>query len=107
LLFPIEWEEPFGLAMIESMACGTPVIAFPGGAVEEVIEDGISGRVCRGIGEAVAALQHESFQPKAVRHCADTRFSADVMARQYYRIYSGLLRSIPLRAGLNPEETAA
>jgi glycosyltransferase involved in cell wall biosynthesis len=107
LLFPIEWEEPFGLAMIESMACGTPVIAFPGGAVEEVIEDGISGRVCRGIGEAVAALQHESFQPKAVRHCAETRFSADVMARQYYRIYSGLLRSVPLRAGLNPEETAA
>jgi glycosyltransferase involved in cell wall biosynthesis len=107
LLFPIEWEEPFGLAMIESMACGTPVIAFPGGAVEEVIDDGISGRVCRSVDEAAAVLQRETFQPRAVRHCAETRFSADVMARRYYRLYSGLLRSMPLRVGLNPEETAA
>jgi glycosyltransferase involved in cell wall biosynthesis len=107
LLFPIEWEEPFGLAMIESMACGTPVIAFLGGAVEEVIDDGISGRVCRSVDEAVAVLQRGTFQPRAVRHCAETRFSADVMARQYYRVYSGLLRSVPIRAGLNTEETAA
>ena len=107
LLFPIEWEEPFGLAMIESMACGTPVIAFPGGAVEEVIDDGISGRVCRDVGEAVAALQHDVFQSQAVRHCAETRFSADAMARQYYRLYSGLLSRLPRRAGLGPEETAA
>ena len=107
LLFPIEWEEPFGLAMIESMACGTPVIAFPGGAVEEVIDDGISGRVCRDIDEAVTVLQREVFEPKAVRHCAETRFSADVMARQYYRVYSGLLKSIPLQPRLDPEETAA
>jgi glycosyltransferase involved in cell wall biosynthesis len=107
LLFPIEWQEPFGLAMIESMACGTPVIAFPGGAVEEVIDDGISGRVCRDVSEAAEVLRRESFQPKAVRRCAETRFSADAMARQYYHVYCGLLRSIPLRAGLNPEETAA
>jgi glycosyltransferase involved in cell wall biosynthesis len=93
--------------MIESMACGTPVIAFPGGAVEEVIDDGISGRICRGISEAVTVLQREAFEPKAVRYCAETRFSADVMARQYYRVYSGLLKSIPLRPRLDPEETAA
>jgi glycosyltransferase involved in cell wall biosynthesis len=107
LLFPIEWEEPFGLAMIEPMACGTPVIAFAGGAVEEVIDDGISGRVCHGIDEAVKALQHETFEPKAVRHCAETRFSADVMARQYYHVYCDLLKSVPLRQTLDPEETAA
>jgi glycosyltransferase involved in cell wall biosynthesis len=107
LLFPIEWEEPFGLAMIESMACGTPVIAFPGGAVEEVIDDGISGTVCRDVSEAAAALRCDAFEPQAVRHCAETRFSADAMARQYYQLYSGLLRSLPLRAGLGPEETAA
>ncbi len=107
LLFPIEWEEPFGLAMIESMACGTPVIAFPGGAVKEVIDDGISGRVCSSVAEAAAALQRDTFQPAAVRRCAETRFSADAMARQYYRLYHSLLTRIPLRAGPNPEETAA
>jgi glycosyltransferase involved in cell wall biosynthesis len=107
LLFPIEWEEPFGLAMIESMACGTPVIAFPGGAVEEVIDDGISGRVCRNVAEASESLRRDTFQPRAVRYCAETRFSADGMARQYSRLYSGLLRGLPLRTGLNPEETAA
>ena len=107
LLFPIEWEEPFGLTMIESMACGTPVIAFPGGAVGEVIEDGVSGRVCLDAGEAAKALQRDTFQPKVVRNCAETRFSADTMARQYYRLYSGLLRRTPLIKGLNPEETAA
>lgn len=107
LLFPIEWEEPFGLAMIESMACGTPVIAFPGGAVEEVIDDGISGRLCRDVSEAAAVLQRETFQPKAVRHCAETRFSADAMARHYCQLYSGLLRTAPPRPDLNPEETAA
>jgi glycosyltransferase involved in cell wall biosynthesis len=107
LLFPIEWQEPFGLTMIESMACGTPIIAFPGGSVEELIDDGVSGRVCRNVGEAAAALQRDTFQPKVVRHCAETRFSADAMARQYYRLYSDLLRRMPLIAGLNPEETAA
>ncbi len=50
MLFPIQWNEPFGLVMIEAMACGTPVLALPGGAVEEVVRDGISGHVCRSIG---------------------------------------------------------
>jgi glycosyltransferase involved in cell wall biosynthesis len=107
LLFPIEWEEPFGLAMIESMACGTPVIAFPGGAVEEVIDDGISGRLCRDTNEAAAVLERETFQPRAVRQCAETRFSADVMARQYYQLYCGLLRTTPPRVTVDSEETAA
>ena len=107
LLFPIKWEEPFGLVMVESMACGTPVIAFPGGAVEELIEDGISGRVCRDVAEAAAALQRDTFSATAVRHCAETRFSSDAMARQYYRLYSELMRGLPQKTELKPEETAA
>jgi glycosyltransferase involved in cell wall biosynthesis len=93
--------------MIESMACGTPVIAFPGGAVEEVIDDGISGRVCGTVTEAASTLRHEIFQPRAVRRCAETRFSADAMAREYYRVYSELLGKVPLTVGSNPVESAA
>jgi glycosyltransferase involved in cell wall biosynthesis len=104
-LFPIEWEEPFGLAMIEAMACGTPVIAFPGGAVEEIVDDGISGKVCRDVAEAADVLQRYSFQPKAVHHCAETRFSADAMARQYCQLYVSLLNTES--SGLHPEETVA
>ena len=107
LLFPIEWDEPFGLVMIESMACGTPVIAFPGGAVGEVIDDGISGRVCRTVREAASILRSEIFQPKAVRHCAESRFSADGMARRYYHLYSELLGKVPQTFGVASEETAA
>jgi glycosyltransferase involved in cell wall biosynthesis len=107
LLFPIEWEEPFGLVMIESIACGTPVIAFPGGAVEEVIDDGISGKVCRNIREAVSTLRCDTFRPKAVRRCAERRFSADAMARNYLDLYSDLLGTVPLTVRSNHEESAA
>ena len=51
LLFPIQWNEPFGLVMIEAMACGTPVLALPGGAVEEIVADGVSGWICANVGE--------------------------------------------------------
>src|SRR5690606_37634245 len=57
LLFPVDWPEPFGLVMIEAMACGTPVIAWPHGSVPEVIEDGISGYIVDGIDAAVAAVE--------------------------------------------------
>ena len=107
LLFPIEWAEPFGLVMIESIACGTPVIAFPGGAVEEIIEDGVSGKICNSVEEAAEVLRHTVFDPWEVRACAETRFSADAMARQYVSLYSSLLKKGWQETEQADEETAA
>jgi glycosyltransferase involved in cell wall biosynthesis len=86
-LFPIGWQEPFGLAMVEAMACGTPVIAFRGGAVEEIVKDGISGYVCSNVDEAVTALRRATLCPQIIRAYAEENFSSDVMARQYLELY--------------------
>lgn len=90
LLFPIEWEEPFGLVMLEAMACGTPVIAFPGGAVEEIVRNGVSGYVCRSVEQAVAALSLNSFSPRKVRAYVEETFSSDKMALRYLEMYRRL-----------------
>jgi len=87
LLFPIQWEEPFGLVMIESMACGTPVIALPGGAVEEVVSDGVNGWVCRDVDEMAARLAGLSIDPAACRASAARDFSVERMAADYSAIY--------------------
>lgn len=86
-VFPIEWQEPFGLAMVEAMACGTPVIAFRGGAVEEVVKDGVSGYVCGNVEEAVAALKRANLSPRIIRAYAEEKFSSEVMAKHYLELY--------------------
>jgi glycosyltransferase involved in cell wall biosynthesis len=91
LLFPIEWEEPFGLVMVEAMACGTPVIAFRGGAVEEVVANGISGTICQNVDDAVRALREDRFDALAIRKYAEKHFSAMAMARQYRQLYASIL----------------
>jgi glycosyltransferase involved in cell wall biosynthesis len=91
LLFPIEWEEPFGLVMVEAMACGTPVIAFPGGAVEEVVANGVSGTICQNVEDAVRALREDRFDARVIREYAEKRFSAMAMARQYQQLYLRVL----------------
>lgn len=94
LLFPISWPEPFGLVMIESMACGTPVIAFNNGAVPEIMEDGLTGFVVEDIDGAVAAAARldRLFRP-TIRSRFEERFSAQAMAREYVRIYQELAAS--------------
>lgn len=88
LLFPIDWPEPFGLVMIEAMACGTPVLAMNCGAVPEVIEDGISGRIVADVDGAVAALPGLlDFDRRTVRAAFEARFTARRMARDYVDIY--------------------
>ena len=92
LLFPIDWPEPFGLVMIEAMACGTPVIAFRRGSVPEVIEENVSGFVVDTIEEAVAAVRRIPDLDRAkVRAEFERRFTAERMARDYVDIYRQLL----------------
>jgi glycosyltransferase involved in cell wall biosynthesis len=91
LLFPIDWPEPFGLVMIEAMACGTPVIAFRRGSVPEVIEDGVTGFVVEDVQEAVAAVQAVDRLDRAeVRKAFEERFTAERMVLDYLAIYSEL-----------------
>jgi glycosyltransferase involved in cell wall biosynthesis len=92
LLFPISWPEPFGLVMIEAMACGTPVIAFNHGSVAEVIQDGVNGFVVETIDEAVRAVSAlGSIDRNVVRASFETNFSADVMAQNYEMAYQSVL----------------
>lgn len=92
VLFPITWREPFGLVMIEAMACGTPVIAFRKGAVPEVIDEGVSGFVVHTAAEALAAIPRlAELDRKAVRAAFDRRFTAGHMADGYLEIYEELL----------------
>lgn len=107
LLFPIDWPEPFGLVMIEAIACGTPVIAFRCGSVPEVIDDGVSGFVVETVDEAVAALERIGDLDRArVRRTFETRFTAERMARDYLSIYRRLTIS-ENRAAVGRLQTAA
>jgi glycosyltransferase involved in cell wall biosynthesis len=93
LLFPIDWPEPFGLAMIEAMACGTPVLAFRRGSVPEVIDAGVTGEIVETVDEAVLALPRVlSLDRRKVRRRFEQRFSAKRMAEDYINVYTTLLR---------------
>ncbi len=92
LLFPIDWPEPFGLVMIEAMACGTPVIAFRSGSVPEVVRDGVTGFIVDGEEEAVHAVKRVAqLDRRKVRGIFDERFTAARMARDYLAHYHELL----------------
>ena len=93
LLFPIDWPEPFGLVMIEAMACGTPVLAFNRGSVSEIVEDGKTGIVVQSKDEAIEKLPHLlSLDRRRVRQEFERRFSAQRMAGDNVRLYQELLK---------------
>jgi glycosyltransferase involved in cell wall biosynthesis len=94
LLFPIEWAEPFGLVMIEAMACGTPVIGWRRGSVPEVVADGVTGYVVESIEDAVAAVHRIDRLSRATcRRVFEERFDASRMARDYVELYRGVIAS--------------
>jgi glycosyltransferase involved in cell wall biosynthesis len=98
LLFPIDWPEPFGLVMIEALACGTPVIAYPRGSVPEVLEDGVTGWIVEGLEAAVQAVERVPALSRArCRQVFEHRFSATRMAQDYLRLYTQLLRGTSRR----------
>jgi glycosyltransferase involved in cell wall biosynthesis len=92
LLLPVDWPEPFGLVMIEAMACGTPTIAFRRGAVSEIIDEGVSGFVCAGVDDAVAALSRVgAVSRKRCRQAFEERFTASRMIKDYLDLYERLI----------------
>jgi glycosyltransferase involved in cell wall biosynthesis len=92
LLFPVDWPEPFGLVMIEAMACGTPVLALRRGSVPEVVEDGVTGRAVDSVEEAIAALPAIlSYDRRRVREQFEKRFTSTRMAHDYVATYRKLL----------------
>jgi glycosyltransferase involved in cell wall biosynthesis len=110
LLFPVDWPEPFGLSMIEAMACGTPVLAFRCGSVPEIVDPGVTGVIVDAMDEAIRMLpQVLALDRRAVRQRFEHRFSVARMAKDYVHVYRTLLRraSLPERdatvARLQPE----
>jgi glycosyltransferase involved in cell wall biosynthesis len=91
MLFPIQWDEPFGLVLIESMACGTPVLAMPGGSVEEIVKEGVSGYVRHSVKELADCARKLNLNPEQVRDYAAREFSVDRMVNDYVRLYREIL----------------
>jgi len=113
LVFPIEWPEPFGLVMIEALACGTPVLATPRGSVPEVVRDGETGFLCESVDEFAAAVERvPKLDRAACRRDFERRFTADVMAAAYERVYrrvgaAGVARAAASSLGLAGEASGA
>ena len=96
LLFPIDWPEPFGLVMIEALACGTPVIAFASGSVPEILESGTNGFLVRTIDEAVQAVEQvQRLSRRKCRQWFEERFTATRMAQEYLAVYEQMIALKP------------
>ena len=92
MLFPIQWNEPFGLVMVEAMACGTPVLALRGGSVPEVVKDGVSGYICRSVRDLAQKVKQLNFEPAALRRYVDENFSLERMVAKYVDLYEQATR---------------
>lgn len=108
LLFPIDWPEPFGLVMVESMACGTPTIAFASGSVPEIVEDGLTGYIVTSEEDAVEAVDKAGrLERDACRRRFEQRFTVERMARSYASLYARLVHNLDSQPRLTKDERAA
>ena len=95
MLFPIQWNEPFGLVMAEAMACGTPVLALPGGSVAEVVKNDVSGYVCASVDEMAERVRQLAIPARQVRQYAEMNFSVTRMVDDYIRLYQRVTAEEP------------
>jgi glycosyltransferase involved in cell wall biosynthesis len=103
LLFPIDWPEPFGMVLIEAMACGTPVLAFDNGAVREIIDEGVTGYVVDTVESAITVLPKLlALDRRRIRDCFDERFTVSRMAKSYLSLYARALA--PSHAPARPRD---
>jgi glycosyltransferase involved in cell wall biosynthesis len=93
MLFPVQWNEPFGLVMIEAMACGTPVLAIPGGSVNEVVKEGLSGCVRATTRELADCAKTLDLKPESIRAYMERQFSSERMTREYINLYTEILQN--------------
>ena len=104
LLFPVDWPEPFGIVMIEAMACGTPVLAFRCGSVPEIVENGVTGQIVDTEEEAIRQLPGVlALDRRAVRRRFEQRFSATRMAKDYLQVYRTLMKRPSLLPDVDTE----
>jgi glycosyltransferase involved in cell wall biosynthesis len=94
LLFPIQWQEPFGLVLIEAMACGTPVLAFAGGAVEEIVRNGVNGWICSDVDDMARRISSLDLDPTACRSFVEANFSVAKMADGYLDVYARTIAAL-------------
>jgi glycosyltransferase involved in cell wall biosynthesis len=106
MLFPIQWDEPFGLVMIEAMACGTPVLAMPGGSVPEIVNDGVSGCVCQTVDEMADRAVNDQYNAAEIRAYAENNFSLDKMVQKYADIYEKVLAGVPVTGDQTVQQRA-
>jgi glycosyltransferase involved in cell wall biosynthesis len=92
MVFPVQWDEPFGLVMIEAMACGTPVLALPGGSVREIVKENVSGNIRSTTDELAKCARELDFTPATVRAYMEKLFSVERMTRDYINLYTELLQ---------------
>jgi glycosyltransferase involved in cell wall biosynthesis len=111
MLFPIQWNEPFGLVMIEAMACGAPVLAFSGGAVEEVVENGVGGYICSDVDDMAAKVKDAAAMNSAdIRAYVEQNFSIEKMASQYAELFREIVTArelFPPRAAVGDADNFA
>jgi glycosyltransferase involved in cell wall biosynthesis len=105
LLFPITWDEPFGLVMVEAMACGTPVLAFSGGSVREIVRDGVSGWICADVDDMAARIAAPPVPSESCRAWVAQEFSRDRMVDRYLEVFAHARRRAPAR--VQPESAGA